>query len=358
MNAPARQGIPLRPDPGALFSSERRSFVRACTSLALATKHRQRPDVILGKQWPDDSVAPRVLKAAQTPTTSGGFPALQTMQVLPLLAPQAASARLLALATPVDLAHANTVRVPYIGQNGRPVVPFVEEGKPMPVVDLTTSGIVIGPVKKLLIGSALTNEVQNASGDTAATIIGGALSISAEQSMDALLFSNAAATAAAPAGLLDGVAAIPSAGTTGAEGIADDLALLAEAIADNGINADDMIVITTPALATKLRVLVSLKFSNEVLSSSSIPAGEVIAVAAGGLISGYDGTVTIEVTEEPVVHFEDTAPADIVSGAAPGTLAAPSRSIWQTDALAVKVRGWCAWAVHPGSVAYVTGASW
>ena len=238
------------------------------------------------------------------------------------------------------------------------MVPFIEEAKPFPITDLTTSGIVVGPVKKLLIGSALTNEVQNSSGDVASTIIGGALSASAEQSMDALLFSNAVATAAAPPGLLDGVTAIPSAATKGAQGIADDLALLAQAIADSGINADDMIIVTTAALATKLRVLASLKFSNEVLSSSSVPAGEVIAIAAGGLVTGYDGTVTIEVTEEPTLHFEDTTPADIGTPGAPPVVAYPVESIWQTDSLALKVRGWCAWAVHPGAVAWITGAAW
>jgi hypothetical protein len=351
--------IPLRPDPGALASSQRRSFTRACTSLALATKHRIRPDVILAKTWPDDSVATRILKAAQTPTTSAGFPAMQAMQVLPLLAPQAASAQLLGLATPVDLAGVNTVRVPYIGATGRPVVvPFVEEGKPLPVVNMTTSGIVVGPVKKLLIGSVLTNELQNASGDTAAAIISGALATSAEQSMDALLFSAAAATAASPPGLLNGVVAIPSAGTSGAAGIADDLALLAEAIATSGIASDDMIVITTPALATKLRCLVSLKFTNEVLSSSSIPAGEVIAVAAGGLVTGYDGTVTIEVTEEATPHMEDTAPTDISIPGSPPVVAYPVVSLWQKDSQAVKVRGSCAWLVHPGAVAWITGAAW
>ena len=58
------------------------------------------------------------------------------------------------------------------------------------------------------------------------------------------------------------------------------------------------------------------------------------------------------------LHAGDTAPLDIVSGVAPGTTASPVVSVWQKDAQALKVRGWCAWAVHPGAVAYVTGASW
>lgn len=358
MNAPARQGIPLRPDPGALFSSQRRSFVRAATAMALAARDRQRPDAILAKSWPDDASASRILKGATSPTTSSGYPQVEAITVLPMLAPSSASARLLGAASSVDLAGVSSVAVPYIGASGRPVVPFVAEGMPMPVVDMTTSVLRVGPVKKLLIGSALTNELQSASGDTASTIIGGALATSAEQSMDALLFSNAAATDAAPAGLLDGITAIPSAGTSGAEGIASDLALLGQSLADSGISADDMIIVTSAALAIKLRCLVSEKFSNEVLSSAAIPAGEVIAIAAGGLVTGYDGGVSIETSEEPTLVFEDAAPTDIGIPGAPNVVAAPTRSIWQTDSLAVKVRGRCAWAVHPGAVAWITGAAW
>ena len=77
---------------------ERRSFIRAVTAVALATKHNMRPDTLLAKTWPDDSVAPRVLRAAQSPTSSGGFPAMQAVRVLPMLAPAAASMRLLGLA--------------------------------------------------------------------------------------------------------------------------------------------------------------------------------------------------------------------------------------------------------------------
>lgn len=358
MNAPARQGIPLRADPSALLSSERRSFVRAATAMALAARDRQRPDAILAKAWPDDATASRILKGATSPTTSSGYPQVEAIILLPMLAPSSASARLLGAASSVDLAGVSSVAVPYIGASGRPVVPFIAEGMPLPVVDMTTSVLRVGPVKKLLVASALTNELQAASGDTASQIIGGALATSAEQSMDALLFSNAAATDAAPAGLLDGITAIPSAGTSGAEGIADDLALLAQAIADNGISADDMTIVTSAALATKLRCLVSEKFPNEVLSSAAIPAGEVIAIAAGGLVTGYDGGVSIETSEEPTLVFEDAAPTDIGIPGAPNVVTAPTRSIWQVDSLAVRVRGRCAWAVHPGAVAWITGAAW
>jgi hypothetical protein len=120
---------------------------------------------------------------------------------------------------------------------------------------------------------------------------GAALATATEQSMDALLFSDAAATAAAPAGLLNGVTAIPASGTSGLQGIADDLALLAAAIASNGINTDDMIVITTPALSTKARVLLSPRFTNEIISSPSLPDGHVVVVIPSGVAEVNDRVI-------------------------------------------------------------------
>lgn len=93
-----------------------------------------------------------------------------------------------------------------------------------------------------------------------------------------MLFSNAPATAAAPPGLLNGGTAIPSAGTSGLAGIADDIAALAGAISAAGINADSMVIVTRAALAAKARILVSPKFTNEILSSPSLPDGQVIGV--------------------------------------------------------------------------------
>ena len=198
---PTMRGISLRPDPAALATSQRRSLIRACAASALAANNRARPDAVLARNWPDDVTALSVLKAAKTPTTAAAFESMMTSTVLlPMLAPQSASARLLGLASQIDMSGVVTVNLPYIGKTGMPVsVPFVGEGLPMRIANLSVSPTVLGPTKKLLIGAALTTEVQNLSGDQAAAIIGSALAISAEQSMDALLFSNAAATAAAPA---------------------------------------------------------------------------------------------------------------------------------------------------------------
>ena len=65
--------------------------------------------------------------------------------------------------------------------------------------------------------------------------MGRALAISAEEGMDAALFSANAERADLPAGILQGVTPIASTGATGVEGAADDLSLLAAALGANGI---------------------------------------------------------------------------------------------------------------------------
>jgi hypothetical protein len=352
MNSP----IPLRPDRDALARAERRSFVRAATALVLGNRPgAPHPEQIV-KAWNDDAMAGRILKAAMSPTSTADYPQLQTTAVLPMLAPSSASARLLAAASSLDLAGVASIRLPYIGATGRPAVPFVAEGSPGPVVDLALSATVLGPARKLLIFSALSRETQEASAGTAEAIISNALAVSAEQSLDAALLGSSAATAIQPAGILHGVAAIPSAAKTGAEGIADDLALLAGAIGAAGINPDTMVIVTTPALAMKIRVLASPKFTNLVLSSSVLAAGVVIGIVPQGLVTGYAGNVTVEASKAATVHFEDTTPADIVTAA--GAVAVPVKSALQTDMTILRVRGWCAWVVHPGAVASISGAAW
>ena len=308
------------------------------------------------KTWDDDTRAAMILKAASNPASTSTYPQLTSTTVLPMLAPASASARLLALARPLDLSGLGSIKLPYIGQSGRPVAPFIAEEAPAPVVDLTFSAVTLGPTRKILLLTSITREMQAASPVNAEVVLSDALAVSAAQSLDAALFSANAGTATAPPGLLFGVTPIVSAAKTGAEGVADDLGALAGAIGSAGINPDDAVFITTPTLATKIRVLASPKFTNAVFSSSSLAAGVVIAIVPDGLATGYDGGVEVDASTEATVHFEATTPLAIVDGA--GVVAAPTYSAFQQDVSILRIRGDVAWAMHPGAIAEVTGAAW
>jgi hypothetical protein len=132
-----------------------------------------------------------------------------------------------------------------------------------------------------------------------------------------------------------------------------------------GVSPDNAIFITTPALATKMRTLVGPKFNHQIISSSYLTAAgaglgtaPIIALEPSGLATGYSGAVQIEVSEAAVIHEEDTNPQNIGIVGTPNIVSAPSRSVFQTACLAIRLRGRCAWTVQSNAVSYIAAATW
>jgi len=345
MNAP----IPLRPDPSEIRHAERRSFFRAAAAVVLAARDRTSATKVLQEHWGDDRTAAMILKAATHPTSTADYLQVQSLKVVPQLSPASASAGLLAGAVQVDLEGINTIRIPMV-ISGPPAPPFVGEDQPGPVVDLSLGSIIVGPVSKILILSTLSREIEEASADTASQVIGRALTIATAKSVDAALFSANAATSSSPPGLLHGVTPIVPITGGGLSAMIQDIAALAAAIGAAGINPDNMVIITTPNLATKLRLQVGPKFNNTILSSSAIPAGQVIAAVPEGIAVAYSGTVQIDSSRNAIIHEEDTAPAAVP--------ASPTRSAFQTDVIILRVRAQCSWAAQSGAISVINGATW
>lgn len=304
MNAPAPRGIPLRPDPLARDREQRRSLIRAITSVALSGDQGS-PDKIVGRVWPNDNLAatvPRGLNAT----------------------------------TPI----------------------FIAEGAPAPVVKLTFPNSMIGPAKKILVLAAVTAELENAGPEVASDIVARVISEAATRSLDAIVFDNVAASASRPAGLLNGLSPQTASTSTGLAAIAADLGNLAGAIAANNVDADDLIIVANPKQATQIKFLAQQSFTNDVFSSSQVPAGRVIGIAASSVASAYSGIPTIEKTIHPALHFEDTSPLNIATPGTPPTIAAPVLSAFQQDMIAIKVRCRASWGTVAPGIAYVNSVSW
>jgi hypothetical protein len=353
--------IPARLDSSMIGADRRRSLTRAITAMTLTSGDRQgvrAPSTFLRANWGDDARAALYLRAAVSPAaTSQGYPSLPAYEVLPMLAPQAASMRLLAKGREIDLAGVNSVvsgGIPFTGWPPPPV--FVGEGQPAPVIFANTGQLRLGPVRKILIAAALTSELESASGDTAQQIISDALSLATEQSVDAALFGTQADDGTTPAGLLHNVTPIAAATASGVDGIAEDIGDIAAAITNAGFNSDDMTIITTPKLAAKIKTQVGALFNFEVMSSKAIPAGTVVGVVTNSLLYGYDGSAQVEVARETSMHFEGTNPLPIVGS--PGTIAAPTMSGFQMDQVAVRVRAKACWLIQPGAIAFKQSVTW
>jgi hypothetical protein len=360
-----RIGIPLRADPTALAKMERRSFHRAAAAMAMTvtrggTSTGRQPEEVLRENWRDDDDAERILRAASSPLTTSNFAAIQSTKFVEMLAPDCAASKLLNLGYKFDLSGISSIKLPYVGGAGRPAKPaFIAEGQPAPAPNLATSAAVLGPTCKVLIQSAITGELQSASAETAEGIVGQALAISTAQSLDAALFSaNPAVPGVSPQGILFGIPPLLSGGAIGLGGCAADLGNLAGAIGAAGVSIDDMVIITTPSLATKVRIYAGPHYDDKVFSSAYIQSGQVIGVVPQGLASGYQGQVSLETSLAAALAMDDTAPPQIGTPGSPNVVAAPTLSAFQAYLIVVKVRARMAWTVQPSCVALVTGASW
>jgi hypothetical protein len=347
----------MPPSRSELAADQRRSVIRAVTGIAFSSEDRSGEQYV-SAAWPSDDTAQMIARTAVAPMTIGssGLPGIVAINILPSIAPKSAAQRLFSKCMRVNLDHINQVFVP----RGLPVVTpiFVSEGAPSPVIKLNFKSGVIGPTRKILVNTAVTRELEEATPEIASDVIGALLSEAATRSLDAIVFDNNPDDGIPPAGLLNGLTPIGASTGTGNAGIAADLGSLAAAVAVNAVDPDDMIIITNPKQAVQIRYLAGPAFdASRVFGSVAVPDKRVIGIAPAAVASGYSGIPAIEKKRNPSIQFEDTNPAQIVDAA--GNPAAPVQSVFQVDMIAIRVRCWAAWnVVAAGGVSYIDNVAW
>jgi hypothetical protein len=332
----------------------RKSLLRAITALVFARLERASPIKIAERSFPRDPNAAHLVRAISAPADSSGtYPQVTTTSALPLLAPKSAALKLFQSAMQIDLSGKFSVKVPSIAARTTPI--FIVEGGPMPVAQYSVAATEVGPCKKILIGTAVSSELQSATPGTASAIIGACLARDAEKSLDAIAFSAGAGDAATPVGLLHGVVPLSASTNTGIVGIGDDLGSLRQAIANSNIDASGVIFVTAPKQATTLSATL---FDYPVLESLAVPAGTIIAIAPDAIAVAADtAPPTVEVTTAAVAQFEDADPLQIVDSG--GVLAAGTRSLFQHDLIGIKIRCALTWAsIAPGAVQMIQNVAW
>jgi hypothetical protein len=338
------------------ISAERKSWSRVLTACALSrfpSANQRLPRQLLKAHWPDDARAMTLMKAAQSPTdtTNSGLPAVAPTVTWRSLAPGAAAWKLFdhPSALRLDLSDLQTLSMANIA--GLPPVPmFVDEADPAPVMQWTWSKTTLGPTKKILAVAVVTDELERATPESAAAIMGRVLSDASQKSIDTIAFDATAGSDIRPAGLLNGVAAIsPSTATDHIIAMAEDISNLVGKIGEKGIDPSDTVFIASPAEAMMLTLLAGAKFNNDVLMSLGIPPKIVIAVSPTGIASGYQGPPQIETSKETSLHM-NTVPGEPTQP--------PSTSLFQTQRIAIKVRAQAAWCAAPGAVQYVQNVLW
>jgi hypothetical protein len=335
--------------------AEGRSLQRAVTASVLATLRGTTPEKILRQTWPRDEGAMLLVKAPVSPLKAADYVHFDQVGAFRSMAPGSAALKLFDASVKLDLTGLTTLSVPrFSALTAKPV--FIAEAGPAPSLQLVTSGTVLGPAKKILVLSAVTKELDEATPETAVAVVGRALSDATSAAIDKTAFDTNASDSGRPAGMFYNVTPVTASSNTDKYmALADDLAALAGAIGAAGIDPNDVIYVAGPAEATKIKIRAP-ELSSNVLVTLGLPSKSVAAFAPAAVYSGYQDVPNIETAEEVVIHREDTTPAEIVT--TPGVKAAPVSSFWQMYMIAIKVRAWAAWACAPGGAQIVNNVTW
>jgi hypothetical protein len=335
--------IPLRPDRDAVRDAAVLSLTRAAVAIGAKAISRNPGNDALG----DDRTAQLIFRAAVSPTSTasaGAALVAVTQAFLAELTPVSAGAVLFARGLQLAFDRNAAIVCPTLEPA---LVGLVGEGQPIPVRQFAAEAPVLYPYKLAGI-AALTSEVLQAANAEALTRA--ALVESVGPSLDLVLFDDAPVIPQVrPAGLLNGVAPLPSSGD-----MLDDLVTLATAV--GAIAGDDIVFVADPDSAASIRILSPKEFPYDLLASSALAPGSVIAIAPRAVASAA-GAPEIDASRQGVVHFEDTLPAPIVDGE--GVPARPTASLFQADLVGLRLRLTLGWVLRSrAAIAWMHGVEW
>ena len=336
-----------RPRPSPADSLERAAFAHFAAATGRLGVNIPAAEV-LQKLYADDAQALGIVNRTAAPlgTVGGwgsGLVTNSTAAFFGSLGEVSAMARLLSMGLPITLGANSEVSVP-IRPAGAVSASWVGEGDPIPVRDGAFNAATVGPPTKLSTITAISAETARAANGEA--IFRRVLREDAGLSLDAAYLSSDAATDDSAAGLLNGVTATPGYGS-----ITQDLAALAGVVGVGG--SGKVYFITTPELAAKAAIL-EPELAASVLPSRAVPSGRLIALDPFALAHGFDGQPDIAASREAVLHMADDPDQISDSGTAD-----PVRSLWQTDAIALRMIVRIAFAkLNATAAAFSDGVEW
>jgi HK97 family phage major capsid protein len=252
---------------------------------------------------------------------------------------------------------------------------FVGEGAPIPVRQGSFSTVQLTP-KKMAVISTFTRELSEHSTPAIEGIIREAIQHDTAISLDNVLLDSNAATAVRPPGLLNGVTVTPASNTgTPIIDLTADMKNLINALNVSTLgNIRNPLWMMTPSVRYNAMLtpnsLGMFPYRDEVeagnlldipiVKSANVPAGTLILMDAADYASVSEAAPRFDVSDQAVLHMEDTTPAAIVGGTASAPApAVPTRSLWQTDTIGVRMILPLNWVLRrAGMVQYTNGMHW
>lgn len=350
-------------------------IVRAATVAFLKhTTHRSVED-ILRERYPDDELTPMVLRAAVAPattTTSGWASELVNTAIadfMDTLTPVSIYPRLAALGNRFTFDRNGAIRIPSRSPTPSIGGSFVGEGSPIPVRRFGLGSVTLTPTKMGVI-STFTREMGQYSTPAIEGLIRQAIVEDTAVTLDSALIDTTAGSTTRPAGLLNGVTGNTATAGGGYDALIGDIRnLYADLTTSVGLR--NVVFLMNPAQTLAIALTQNVggdrEFAAEinagrllgrpVIESATVAAGTVIAIDVADFVTATGDAPEFDVSDQAVVHMEDTSPAAI--GTAGVLAGGATRSLWQTATVGVRMLLDVNWAMRrTGGVAYVTSTTW
>lgn len=353
------QHFPLVPEDRRSFVPGRaavNALVRAATAHLLTASGSKAgyPSEVAAARWPGDSDTLWLTKAAVSPATTGSVPVLLStllVDFLTTLGPVSAGAQLLSRGLQLSFAGNAVIQVPRIVADAAGV-DFAAEGSPIAVRQLLAGGLTLSPRKFATI-STFTGELLQHSIPNVQVLVRQVLTESVALALDAALLGSTAGDATRPAGLRYGIAALTPSGATTVEAMIADVSALVSVVSGVAGNSP-IVLVASPSRAMKLHLRAPRDLPLEVLASSAVNSDELIAIASNAVASAMDPIPRFTASTEALLHQDDTAPLPISATGSPNTIAAPVRSLWQTDVVGLRMIMEVAWGLrHASGLAWI-----
>jgi HK97 family phage major capsid protein/HK97 family phage prohead protease len=323
-------------------------------------------DIVLNKA----AVAPA---DTATPAWAGALVQTAIGDFFELLMPQSVYPRLSAIGGRFGFGRNGTVSLPTRDATPTVAGSFVGEGAPIPVRRAGFSAVTLTP-KKMAVITTMTREITERSTPQIEQLLRNAIQEDTAVSIDSVLLDALAATTIRPAGLRNG--ATTAAGTAGGDIAAvraDVKGMLGSLITATAGNIRNPVWIMNPIQALGLSMVENAAgdtpFEEEitggrfrgypVIQSTTVPAGTVLLLDAADFFSATGDDPRFDVSDQATLHMEDTTPLQISTAGTPNVVAAPVRSMFQTDSLALRMILPMNWALRrPNMVVERTAVTW
>ena len=359
-------------------------LVRAGTVQLLAHRDhvpcQQKMREIYGEDEATRTMLEWSMRAASTvaTTTQAGWAAelAQTLfaAFMEVLYPKAVYPRLAAKGLSLNFGTAGKISIPTRATTPTIAGSFVGEGLPIPVRQGLFTSQILTP-KKMAVITTWTRELSEHSVPAIEGLLRDAVQEDTAISLDSVLLDANPATVVRPAGILNGITGLTPVAGGGFTALTGDIKQVSAALLTgtkgnvrnpvwlmNPVQINSALYVAAPGAGLfpyRDEVQEGQLGGWPIIDSGTVPLGTVIAIDAADFVAVGGDAPRFEISDQATLHMEDTAPADIGTPGTPPVVAAPVKSMWQTDSLALRLILPTNWTIRrAGVVAFVAGVTW